>query len=424
MSRIKFNKKRLFGSGVIGNILEWYEFSLYGYFAPIIAKQFFPSDNQFSSLLATFGVFAIGYLMRPIGAAVAGYFGDKYGRKIVLSYTVIIMAIITTVIGLLPTHQTIGVFASILLTICRLIQGIAVGGEYSGSVVYLIEHAQANRRGLLGSLALFSSYFGIMLGSAVGAIVGFIVSEATLETWGWRIPFLLGSLLGILGLYLRKHMPETIQFEYLQKENKVLQNPIFYSIKEKPWLILTAIGVTFMPAVASYLLFVYLPTYLTTYSKVTLDNALLLNTFSMIIMLITIPIVGSLSDRIGRKPFLIIGCMLFILFSYPLFFLLSSGNLWLIFIAQALFGIMVAIAEAIIPATLAELFPTNSRYTGIALSLNIANGIFGGLTPLFATLLIQLTQFQKAPSIYLSLCAIISLIVILRIKETYKIKLN
>lgn len=422
----QFNITRLTLPGVIGNILEWYEFSLYAYFATSISQQFFPNQNKFLSLLYTFGIFAIGYLMRPLGAMLFGYFGDRLGRKKILSISIISMALSTTAIGLIPNYEKIGAFAGILLISCRLLQGLAVGGEYTSSAVYLIEQAPSNQRGLWGSLALLSAYSGLLLGSLIGAIVSYMAEGTSYQAIAWRIPFLLGSLLGIIGFYIRSRMPETKNFITAQIQNKLLANPLWHILRYQPALIIKGIALNLLPAVTSYLLFAYLPTYISQYNpSINSTQILISNTLAMLVMLIMIPIVGHLSDRLNRHLFLFCAPMLLLIFSYPLFYELLHGSIAFVFVAQALLGIILCSTEAVIPALLADTFPVDRRCTGIGLSLNISNGVFGGTAPIIATFLIHYTHKLIAPSFYLLLIAAISLLITLFVfKRSYFFKKN
>lgn len=413
----KPSMRKLIVPGIIGNVLEWYDFSLYGYFAPIIAKLFFPISTPFLSLLATFGVFALGFLMRPLGALIFGYFGDRVGRRKTLAVAVILMAIPTTLIGLLPTYNYIGVFAAILLTVCRLLQGLAVGGEFAGSIVYITEHAPNSRRGLHGSWAMFSAFVGILLGSAVSALVSFLPADA-LTTWGWRIPFLLGIILGIVGLYLRMRMPETPHFLALKADDKVLENPIYQAFKTALSPMIISAGLVFLPAMSFYLLFVYLSSYMNTYMHMPLHSALVINTISMLAIIIVIPWVGLLSDKIGRKPVLFFGALGFILFSYPLFLLLQVGSFSAMLISQVCFAIFLCFAYAAIPAALVELVGTHIRYTAMSFPYNFSNALFGGTAPLVATFLIGITGTPLAPSFYLIFAGIVMIFFVTLLKES------
>lgn len=407
---MQFNRIRIIFSGVIGNILEWYEFALYAYFATNIAQQFFPNTDKFLSLLNTFGVFAIGYLMRPLGAVFFGYFGDRFGRKKTLSISIILMAIATTSIGLIPSYQSIGMWAGVLLVLCRSLQGIAVGGEYSSSVVYIIEQAPAKQRGFFGSLSLFGGYFGMLLGSSVSTLVNHLAYGTPYYNYAWRFSFMIGLLLGVLGFYIRTRMPETPAFVEEERKHKLLANPVWDILRFHPTLVLRGVGITLLPAVASYTLFTYLPTHIAQYGSLSLEKALMLNTMALIVILIGIPSIGFLSDRFGRRNFLLGAPILVFMFSFLFFKMFSQISMLYVFIAQALLGLMYCCSEAVIPAFLASMFAVNQRCTGVALSLNIANGFFGGTAPLVATLLIQKTHNYSAPSIYIMAIAVIAMI--------------
>lgn len=416
--------KKLLIPGVFGNILEWYDFALYGYFAPIIAHLFFPMHGEFSSLLVTFGVFAVGFFMRPLGAILFGHFGDRIGRKKTLAAGVILMAVPTALIGLLPTYAQIGLTAGILLTLCRLLQGLAIGGEFGGSIIYIIEHAPAHQRGFYGSWAMFSAFTGLLLGSATGALMGLWMPSEALQTWGWRLPFIAGLLLGAIGLYLRLCMPETPFFLKAESERRLVKNPLLEACRTCSGKMLIALGLDFLPAMGFYLLFVYLSSYITTYLKVPLETALIANTLSMMVIIAVMPIIGWFSDKFGRKPILTIGAVSYIIFSYPLFLLLQHANFYAVWLAQSCFALIVCFAYATIPATFAELMPTPVRYTAMSLPYNLANALFGGTAPLMATYLISVTGKLLAPSYYLIFGGIIMLIALIFLKESYRKSLD
>jgi MFS transporter, MHS family, proline/betaine transporter len=424
MSNNVNNKKNIIVPGSLGNVLEWYDFSLYGYFAAIISSLFFPGGNQTVSLIKTFGVFAVGFLMRPIGAILFGHFGDRWGRKKTLAASVILMAIPTVLMGLLPTHAQIGVWAGILLTLCRLLQGLAVGGEQAGSIVYLIEHAPDGRRGLYGSWTMFSAFTGLLIGSAVGAITSGLAAGTAYADIAWRLPFLFGIVLAGIGLYLRLRMPETPNFTELLSTGRTIKHPFLQALREKPGAMLQGTLLVFLPAMGFYLAFVYLSSYLKLYLKLPLDVALTANSISMLIILLVIPFVGRLSDRIGRKPTLIMGAVATCILAYPLFLLLGQGTFAAALIAQIIFALLTAFCYAAVPAALVEMFATKMRYSAMAFSYNLSNTIFGGTAPLVATYLIHATRTIYAPSFYLIFAGIVMLIIVLCLKETYKQQLS
>ncbi len=418
-----FSSARVILPGLIGNVLEWYEFSIYGYFAVDIAHQFFPKQDRLSSLLETFAVFAIGYFMRPLGAVFFGYCADRLGRKKVLPISIVIMAIATMAIGLIPGYDKIGLWAGVLLVFFRLLQGFAVGGEYSSSIVYVIEQTPPKKRGLLGSLTLFGAYFGMLLGSSVATLISYLAKGTPYHDFAWRIAFLLGIFLGAVGIYIRKKMPETPEFSLAKKEGKLEQNPLKNLIRFHRMSVLLGIGITILPAIAGFIVFSYLPTYTSQYGKMAEDQSLILNTLALIITLIGIPTMGYLSDRFGRFPFLFLSPILLITCSYFLFLPLLESSALTLFIAQAILGLMICTSEAVIPSTLASLFPVGERCSGIALSVNIANGFFGGTAALVATYLIGKTGNLYAPSWYIMFAGVISLISAIALFKLFRKKI-
>jgi MFS transporter, MHS family, proline/betaine transporter len=416
--------KRSIIAGCIGNVLEWYDFAIYGFFAPVIAHLFFPSEDKLASLISTFGVFAIGYLMRPVGAVIFGILGDKLGRKRALEISVVMMAIPTTLIGVLPTYPNIGVAAPLLLTLLRLLQGASVGGEFTGSISFVVEHAPKNRRGFYSSWTIFSLLGGILLGSAIASLITNILPKDAVDDWGWRIAFLLGIALGLFGLYLRIGLEEPPDFKKLKESGGLSETPIREAFRTYWREILTVAGATVVAAVNFYLIFVYMTTYLSTETHVLLSSALDINTISMFVMMILVPFMGHISDKVGRKPLLIIGCLIIIIFSYPLFIVLSKGHIIYDLGAQLVFALAFATLIGGFGAMMVELFPTRIRMSAMSIGYNFGFALFGGTAPLVATFLIKITNNKLAPGYYLILAGLISLIVFIRIRESYRDKSN
>ena len=398
--------KKVLVPGLIGNVIEWYDFALYGYFAGIISALFFPADDYFVSILITYSVFAVGLFMRPVGGIIFGYLGDRYGRKKSLLCSIILMSISTCLIGILPTYNQIGSVASIMLVICRLLQGIAVGGEFTCSMVYIIEHVEADRRGLYGSCVMLSAFIGLLLGSGVSTLVNFFSDDNTNLQWIWRIPFILGLLLLILGSYFRHAMLETPEFERFIKNNSLLKYNIKNIFNKK---LIHATCLVILPSISFYLIFVYLVTYLKEFVHIPLSTSLFINTISMTLMIVFIPIFGFLSDRLGHKILIVSGTVGFIILSYPLFLLITTGILKLVLLSQCCFALLIAMIYSTIPATLFDMFDVSMRCTAVSIPYNIANSIFGGSAPLISTILIHYVGIL-GPSFYL---IVVSLIVIL-----------
>lgn len=412
--------KRALIAGMIGNVLEWYDFGIYGYVATIIAQQFFPKGDPLAALLATYGVFAAGFIMRPVGGILFGYLGDKYGRKNALILSIILMAVPTVSMGLLPTYEQIGVLAPALLTIMRLLQGLSLGGEYTGSVSYLVEHAPASKRGLFGSWATFAGIGGILLGSAVGALLTNILSKSEILEWGWRLPFLGGIFIAAIGGYMRRGLHESDMFKNLKIEGKVTQNPLTEALTTYRSFLIKSVGITATLTATFYIAFMHIYLFMNTKIGMALNEALLGNTIGMCILVALIPVAGILSDRLGRKKLLYFGAGGIFLLSVPLFYVLQSGNLTDMIIVITVFALFEAALLGTVATTLVELFPAKIRFTAVSLGYNLAIALFGGSAPFYSELLIDKTGSSLMPALYLILCSALTILTIRTIPETYR----
>jgi MHS family proline/betaine transporter-like MFS transporter len=405
------NKKTFF-SAVIGNILEWYDFTLYAYFASVFARAYFPSDDPFVSLLNVYGLFAVGYIMRPIGALTFGYMGDKYGKQASLMYSITLMGLCSLGMALLPTYETIGIWASILLALIRLLQGFAVGGEYSGATLVLIDNAPTKQETFYGSLGLASAYSGFVVSALVAAILGYVFTPTALLAYGWRLGFLLGASLAVLGLYLRQQTRHSQPNHIPPKTKKVKDNPIRLLFTVHRRFLLLAMGISLLPAGLSYMIFVYMSEFLTQYAHYPSEEILWINVFVMIVAVLCIPLIGWIADTVGRRLLMLVASITILMVSVPLFGLLITHALF----GMLLFTLLNALYEANIPTEVAFLFSKEDRYSGLAFTLNLTNGIAGGLAPMIATLLIHHTHHLSSPMYYivgLSLVASLTLFYLL-----------
>jgi len=395
-------------AGSIGNVMEWYDFAVFGFLAPIISPLFFPSEDYLVGLIKTYGVFAIGYLMRPIGGMIFGYIGDRLGRKKALQLSIFLMCVPTVCVGLLPTHESAGAMAALLLIACRLVQGISVGGELVGSMSFISEIAPPKERGYYGSLTLFSAIGGVLVGSGVATILTNTLDQGAMQEYGWRIPFLAGIIIGVVGIWLRRNLDESPDFQKVKDAGALPQNPVIEVLKEMPKEIFQLSCMVLLFGTGFYMLFVWMPTYLTKIVDPPVEHALLVNTISMAFLISSFLIAGKLSDRFGRKTIIGTGTLLIGLFAYPLFVVLDQGSMMEALAAQLVFAFFLALIQGPMPATMVEMFPTKYRFSGIAIGYNITLAFFGGTAPMICTWMIAETNNIAAPAYYLMVLAVAS----------------
>jgi len=405
MSRVPdhWSSRRTIIAGIVGNVLEWYDFGVYGFFASIIAVHFFPSENASVSLIAAFGAFAAGFLMRPVGAALFGHIGDRYSRGRALQLSVICMAVPTFLIGLLPTYEVIGVAAAILMVLMRMMQGIAVGGEYTSSIVFLAENAPVGKRAFYTSWSMFGATGGILLGSAVGAFMSAHMSPEALNSWGWRVAFLAGIGVSVVGFFIRRGLGKQPKVEHETP-------PLVVAFKSHGNDIFRIIGLNVAFAVTFYMIFVYLVTWLVDVVKLTRAAALEINTMNMLMLLLLVPLFAKLSDAWGRKKLILLGIGGVAVLAYPLILLMHQADTMLIFFGQMGFVVLVACFAASIPAEMAEMFPRKIRVTAVCVSYNISFAVLGGTSPMVAEWLLHRTQNGLAFAWYIALSAVISFV--------------
>lgn len=397
------NSRKLVFAGLIGNVMEWYDFAVYGYFAAIIAPQFFPSSSPSVSLIAAFGAFAAGFLVRPLGGLVFGRIGDKFGRKKALMLSVMAMAIPTVLIGCLPTYAQIGILAPILILAMRIVQGLSVGGEYTCSLVFLAEHAPPDRRARMAVWGMWGAVAGILLGSAVGVVVADLMSDEQLSAWGWRLPFLAGGVVALTGILVRR----AIHTEPPAGESP---NPVreMFSRHWRPVVRVALLNIA--NGVGFYTAFVYAVTYIRNIDGLSESRALELNTMSMAVLLLVLPASAWLADKIGRRPVVIMATALLALGAVPFFQLIHHTDPALIFMGEIGFVLGVGLLGGGLAAANVELIPSSIRCTGLAFAYNASIGWFGGTTPLIATWLITRTGDPIMPAYWVAAAAMVSLL--------------
>lgn len=396
----------------IGGTLEFYDFTIYALFAPYISRHFFPDSDQIVLLINTFAVFAVGYLVRPFGAAIFGHIGDRYGRKRAFTLAIFLMAFTTLFIGCLPSYQTIGITATVLLILLRILQGFSVSGEVSGAVIFTMEHAPIQYRGLTVGIILMFITLGNTLGAGIGLFITSMLSPDQMLSWGWRIPFVLGFILGLVSFILRMKTVETPVFIAYANNNKLHRLPIVTLLQSAFKQIIAGTFLTATPA-AMVSFFLYLPTFLTHSIHITVSSAYLLNCFSFCVFAVMTAVIGGLSDTLGKQPFMITGTLLLIVCGYFLFSALTIYNnafIWLFILCMGSFAAMV---NGCYMVSIAESFSPALRYSGLAMSHSVSLAIFGGLAPVGFTYFMKLGAGVYAPYCFLLACFILSMISLL-----------
>lgn len=405
-------------ASLVGNLFEWYDFALFGYFAPVIGKLFFPSDNKSVELIAAFGAFAAGYLIRPLGGMIFGYIGDRMGRKKAMVLSILLMAIPTALIGILPTYAEIGIWAPVLLMVIRMLQGVSMGGNYGGSITFTTEHTDPSRRGLIGSFAITSCLVGIMAGSGAAALASNIFSEADLMSWGWRVPFLFGILICLVGFYIRKNVPESPEYIIAKESGELKQNPVKEVFTQHGRTLVKVVMAVMLHDLSFYILLVYMATHLSTQLGLSQGMALTINTISLLVVSIFTVVSAWLSDKIGRKAVLGGAAFLFAIGTIPLLGIVNTSNdPMIILAAQMLLAVAVGGYFGPLPALMVESYPTAVRFSAVTITTNISGPLFGGTAPMVVTYLIDKTGSNMVPAYYLTIGAVVALIVLRNIKN-------
>jgi MHS family proline/betaine transporter-like MFS transporter len=389
----------------IGNAFEWFDFIIYGFFAMMIAKLFFPTGNEAASLLLTFASFGVTFVMRPFGAVVLGNIADRHGRKTTLTLTISMMMAGTAITAFAPTYSSIGIFAPIMITGARMIQGFSAGGEFGSATVFLAEQ-NPTRRGFYASWQFAGQGLSTVLATGFGAVLNSVLTAEQMELWGWRIPFLFGLLIGPVGYYIRRQVDETLEFQSAQTISAPLREMLTYAKTR----LLVALGTIVLLTVAAYTA-VYMPTYAIRELGLPPAGGFLAVLLAGAIQVVIVPVAGALSDRFGRLPIAAAAVVAILISVHPLFaWLVARPTIgWLLFV-QAVIGVFVAVYAGPIPALICELFPTRVRTTAVSTSYSLAVAFFGGFAPFIVASLVDITGSSLVPGYYLMFAAAVSLV--------------
>jgi MHS family proline/betaine transporter-like MFS transporter len=402
----------------VGSVVEWFDIAVYGYLAAVLGGVFFPSEDPAVSLLSSFAVFGVAFVVRPLGGIFFGTLGDRIGRQRTLAWVIILVSVATLGIGLLPGHASIGVAAPALLVVLRLLQGFSAGGEMGGASAFVAEYSPPHRRGYLVAWVEMGCILGFLLGSLVVLFLNLLLTPEQLASWGWRIPFLLAAPLGIVGLYIRTRLEETPEFAALRSAGNVARNPLLEGIRDHWPAILRTAGYALFQNAALYIILTFVPSYQTETLGYTAVVASISSVACMTVICLLIPPLGALSDRLGRRPVLGGSCVLALALSYPLFVLMGQDSPVLAVAAHLGLGVILAIFLGPTLAAMNEMFVTRVRYGGFSLGYNLSVSAFGGTAPFLVTWLISRTGNTTSPAFYVMAAAAITVVVILTAHET------
>ena len=397
-------------AAVIGNALEWYDFVVYGFLTVIIARLFFPAQDEYASLLLTMATFGVGFFMRPVGGIVLGMYADRKGRKAALQLIIALMTLSMAMIAFAPPYAAIGVAAPLLILLARLLQGFATGGEFASATSFLVESAPAHKRGFYGSLQMVGQSLAALSGAVAGALITRGLAPDQIDAWGWRLPFLFGLIIGPVGLYIRRYLEETEAFVEARRERAVL-NPLRTVVTQNRRGLAVTFGLVICGTISYYVVLVYMPTFAKTQLGMSMSDAFTAQIFGLVCLTVAIPLFGALSDRIGRKPILMAATIAYFVLLYPMFaWVHSEPGLVRLAIMQGLLCSLVGVFLGPISTAIAEQFPTGVRSTGLAVAYNFAVMLFGGFAQLIVTWLIRATGSPLAPAYYVMFGAVVGFV--------------
>lgn len=402
---MKKNTKAILAA-MVGNALEYYDVMLYGFFAVMLAPLFFPTDNQIVSTLSSLGTFAAGFIMRPLGGIIFGHLGDKFGRRQALVLAIFLVTIPTFIIGVLPTYMEIGIAAPIILLLCRLLQGLCVGGEYSGASIFVIEYSKRGREAFAGSILCAAG----ISGGVLGTFLGFLFTSPIMPSWGWRIPFLIGSVFGLIGFYIRTKISETPDF-IKHRERKTSKVPLWEVLRKRKRNLVCTIGIGASALIPLYLSSVYMGHLLSTELNLSTSQIMLVNIFLNFFLMLLLPLMGNIADgKIGKENLMIFSSLALMLIAYPLFFLLNTYlSIPTIIFCQAIIAIANSAFAAPSMALMSTFFPVHERYSGIGFGYALGGALLGGTTPLIVVSLVSWLNSSMMPAYYLMFSGILGI---------------
>jgi MHS family proline/betaine transporter-like MFS transporter len=405
---------RVIAAASIGNALEWYDIAVYAIFATVISKVFFPAQDETVSLLLTLGTFGVSFLIRPIGAVVLGAYADRAGRKASLTLSIRLMVLGTAIICLMPSYQTIGIVAPIGILIARLIQGFSAGGEFGSATAFMVEHAPG-RRGFVASWQFASQGLSTLVSAGMGVLLTTTLSPEQLESWGWRIPFAVGLLVGPVGYYIRRFIDEAPEFTATREAEP--KSPVRTVLRTQKVRILLVIGALLVSTVLNYTI-TYMPTYAIKQLGLPASTSFTATLVTGVVLTVVTPFAGHISDKIGRVRLMSVFAVLILVLIYPIFAMLVAFPGFGVMVGMMLLiGLLKACYFGALPALMSELFPTETRATGMSVGYNIGVSVFGGFTPFIGTWLIGLSGTSLAPSFYLMFAAAASLVSLVVIRR-------
>jgi len=407
-------------AAVIGNALEWYDFVVYGFLTVIISRLFFPAHEEYASLLLTMATFGVGFFMRPVGGIVLGFYADRHGRKAALQLIIGLMTLSMAMIACAPPYAAIGIAAPLLVLLARLLQGFATGGEFASATAFLVESAPAGRRGFYGSLQMVGQSLAALAGALAGTLITRTLAPEQLDSWGWRLPFVFGLLIGPVGLYIRRYLEETDAFIESRRAGAA-SNPLRALLAQNRRALGVTFGLVICGTISYYVVLVYMPTFAKTQLGMPLTEAFLAQVIGLVCLTLTIPLCGVLSDRLGRKPVLLFATVAYFLLLYPLFaWVQGSPGFGRLAIMQALLCTLVGVFFGPISTAIAEQFPTGVRSTGLAIAYNFAVMLFGGFAQFIVTWLIHETGTPLAPAYYVMFGAIVGFLASVFLVERHR----